>query len=129
MQIKPSRNSYNKSYASYFDFMKVHDGWRVSTFYKLNGDGSKSTTEHVGMFVAQMGEARTMEVINVHYFNLSLTGTTLAWFTTLPTCYIGWWTKLEEKNSGTLLYLIPWNKVIPSYIDSSREWWICLSFC
>lgn len=41
------------------------------------------------MFVAHMGEAITMEVINVHYFNLSLTGTTFAWFTTLPTCYIG----------------------------------------
>jgi hypothetical protein len=37
-----------------------------------------------------------VEVMNVCYFPLSLTNTTFAWFTSLPTCSIGSWVELEE---------------------------------
>jgi hypothetical protein len=57
VQIKPSRTTYHKPYPSHFDFMKAPDGWKVSDFNKFSGDDSKSTMEHVSMFLAQLGEA------------------------------------------------------------------------
>ena len=49
------------------------------------------------MFLAQMGEASTLEFMKVRHFPLSLTGTAFAWFTSLPSCSIGSWAELEEK--------------------------------
>ena len=43
------------------------------------------------MFLAQMGEASTLEFMKVRHFPLSLTGTAFAWFTSLPACTIGSW--------------------------------------
>jgi hypothetical protein len=54
VQIKPSRTTYRKPYPSHFDFMKAPDGWKVPDFNKFSGDDSKSTMEHIGMFLAQM---------------------------------------------------------------------------
>jgi hypothetical protein len=59
-------------------------------------DDSKTNVEHVSMFLAQMAEASTMEVMNVCYFPLSLTNTMFARFTSLPTCSIGSWVEFEE---------------------------------
>jgi len=47
------------------------------------GDDSKSTMENVSMFLAPMGEASTIDVMNVWCFPLCLTGTTFACFTSL----------------------------------------------
>jgi len=65
MQIKPTRSKYHKPYRSSFDVMRAHDGWRVPVFYKYSGDDSKSTMEHLTMILAQMGEASTMDFMNV----------------------------------------------------------------
>jgi hypothetical protein len=43
---------------------------------------NKSTIEHVGMFLAQMGEWSNVKVMNVYFFPMSPTGTTFAWLTT-----------------------------------------------
>jgi hypothetical protein len=53
--------------------------------------------EHVSMFLAQMGEASTIDFTNVWCFPLSLTSTSFAWFTYLTTCSISSWAELEEK--------------------------------
>jgi hypothetical protein len=66
-------------------------------FYKFSGDDSKSTMKHVSLALAQMGEASTMDFMNVCHFPLSLTGTTFAWFTSLSACSISSWAQLEEK--------------------------------
>jgi hypothetical protein len=63
----------------------------------FSGDDSKSTMEHVSMFLAQMGEASTIDFTNVWCFPLSLTSTSFAWFTSLTTCSISSWAELEEK--------------------------------
>jgi hypothetical protein len=97
VQIKPSRTTYRKPYSSHFDFIKAPDGWRVPHFNKFSGDDSKSTMEHISMFLAQLGEASAYDFMKVRNFPLSLTGTTFAWFTSLPACSIGSWAKLEEK--------------------------------
>jgi hypothetical protein len=77
--------------------MKAPDGWKVSDFNKFSGDDSKSTMEYISMFVAQLGEASAYDFMKVRNFPLSLTGTTFAWFTSLPACSIGSWVELEEK--------------------------------
>jgi len=97
VQIKPSQTTYHKPYPSHFDFLKAPDGWRVPDFYKFSGDDSRSSMEHISMFLAQMGEASTMDFMNVRHFPLSLTGTAFAWFTSLASCSIGSWAELEEK--------------------------------
>ena len=97
VQIKPSRNTNRKLYPSHFDFMKAPDGWRVPDFNKFSGDDSKSTMEHISMFLAQLGEASAYDFMKVRNFPLSLTGTTFAWFTSLPSYSIGSWAKLKEK--------------------------------
>ena len=86
-----------KLYPSHFVFMRAPDGWRVPDFYKFSGDDSRSSMEHISMFLAQMGEASTMDFMNVRHFPLSLTGTAFAWFTSLASCSIGSWAELEEK--------------------------------
>jgi hypothetical protein len=48
-----------------FDFLKAPVGWRVREFYKFSGDDNKSTMEHASMFMAQMGEASTLDFMNV----------------------------------------------------------------
>ena len=97
VQLKSSRNTYQKPYPSTYDFMKAPDGWRVPDFQKFSGDDSKSTMEHISMFLAQLGEASAYDFMKVHNFPLSLTGTAFAWFTSLPSCSIGSWAELEEK--------------------------------
>ena len=97
VQIKPSRNTYRKSYPSHFDFMKPPDGWRVPDFNKFSGDDSKSTIEYISMFLAQLGEASDYDFMKVHNFPLSLTSIAFSWFTSLPSCPIGSWDEIEEK--------------------------------
>jgi hypothetical protein len=77
--------------------MKAPDSWRVPDFQKFSGNDSKSTTEHVSMFLAQLSEASAYDFMKVRNFPLSLTSTTFAWFTSLPSCSISSWAKLEEK--------------------------------
>ena len=68
VQLKSSRNTYQKSYPSTYDFMKAPDGWRVPDFQKFSGDDSKSTMEHISMFLAQLGEASAYDFMKVHNF-------------------------------------------------------------
>jgi hypothetical protein len=50
------------------------------------GDQGKSTREHIGQFLAQLGELADTEAFRVRLFSLSLTGTAFAWYAnaTLP---------------------------------------------
>jgi hypothetical protein len=89
VQIKPSRTTYRKSYPSHFDFMKAPDRWKVPDFNKFSGDDSKSTMEHINMFLAQLGKSSAYDFMKVRNFPLSLIGTAFAWFTSLPAFSIG----------------------------------------
>jgi hypothetical protein len=72
IQIKPSLTTYHKSYPSHFDFMKAPDGWKVPDFNKFSGDDSKSTIEHISMFLAQLGEASAYDFMKVTIFHYPL---------------------------------------------------------
>jgi hypothetical protein len=58
-------------------------GTRIPEFTKILGDQSKSTHEHIGQFLAQLGELVDTEAFRVRLFSLSLIGTAVAWYTTL----------------------------------------------
>jgi hypothetical protein len=53
--------------------------------------------EHIGRILAQLGELADIEAFRVHLFSLSLTGTTFAWYATLPSNFILSWEDLEQK--------------------------------
>jgi hypothetical protein len=105
VQIKPSKNAYHKLYPSTFDSMKAPDRWRVPHFQKFSDNDSKSTMDHISMFLAELDEASAYDFMKVRNFPLSLTSTTFSWFTSLPSCSIGSWAELEEKFHNQLMKL------------------------
>ena len=54
--------------------MKASNGWKVPNFYRFSGEDNK-IREHISMFLAQLGEAGTMEHMSIQNFSLPLTGT------------------------------------------------------
>ena len=63
-------------------------------FSKFLGEDSKGTHEHVGQFLAQLGELDDTEAFRVRLFSLSLTGTVFAWYVVLPPNSINSWDDL-----------------------------------
>jgi hypothetical protein len=76
--------SYQKPYDHRFDTVPYPQGARIPEFSKFSGENGRSTHEHIGQFVARLGELAGGEAVHVRLFSLSLTGTALAWYTTLP---------------------------------------------
>jgi hypothetical protein len=89
--------SYQKSYDSRFDHHPYPQGTRISEFAKFSGDQGKNTREHIGQFLAQLGELADTEAFCVRLFSLSLTGIAFAWYITLPPNSILSWGDLEQK--------------------------------
>jgi hypothetical protein len=98
MGLSPiSHQIYQKPYPSIFDSVAYPAGWRVPDFTKFNGEGSRTTWEHVSQYLAQLGEAGFVEALHVRLFSLSLTRTAFAWFSSLPAHSIYGWEPLERK--------------------------------
>jgi hypothetical protein len=76
--------AYQKPYDSRFDYDPYPHGTRILEFSKILDDQGKSTHERIGQFLAQVGELADKETFHIHLFSLSLTGTTFAWYATLP---------------------------------------------
>jgi hypothetical protein len=64
---------------------------------KFSGDQGNITCEHIGQFLAQLGELVDKEAFYVRLFSLSLIGTAFAWYATLPRFSIFSWGDLEQK--------------------------------
>ena len=64
---------------------------------KFNGDDSKSTFDHVSQYLAQLGEASSINELKVRLFSLFLTGTAFSWFSSLAPNSITSWEQLEQK--------------------------------
>jgi hypothetical protein len=69
----------------------------IPEFAKFSGDQGKSTREHIGQFLAQLGELADTDAFCVHLFSLSLIGTVFAWYDTLSPNSILSWGDLEQK--------------------------------
>jgi hypothetical protein len=61
IEVKNNNLSYRKPYLSSFDSVPYPTGWRCPEFVKFNGDDSKPTWEHISQYLAQLGEASTIE--------------------------------------------------------------------
>jgi hypothetical protein len=83
--------SYRKPYDSRFDQHPYPQGTRIPEFAKFSGDQGKNTREHIGQFLAQLGELADTEAFRVRLFSLSLTETAIAWYATLPPNSISSW--------------------------------------
>jgi hypothetical protein len=84
VSIVPGRQSYRRPYDSQFDRLSYPQGTIIPKFAKFSGDQGKNTREHIGQFLAQLGELADTEAFRVRLFSLSLTGTAFAWYATLP---------------------------------------------
>jgi hypothetical protein len=51
---------------------------------KFSANQGKSTCEHIGPFLAQLGELADTEAFRVRLFSLSLTRTEFTWYVKLP---------------------------------------------
>jgi hypothetical protein len=92
-----SHKIYQKQYPSIFDSVAYPAGWRVPNFIKFYGKVSHTTWEHVSQYLAQLGEASSIEALHVWLFSLSLTGTAFAWFSSRPSYSIYRWEPLKWK--------------------------------
>src|SRR3954454_23152715 len=70
---------------------------RFQIFVKFNGEGTKTTWEHVSQYLAQLGEAGSLNELKVRLFRLSLTGTALSGSSLLPHGPIQVWSQPEHK--------------------------------
>jgi hypothetical protein len=61
-----------------FDSVAYHAGFRFSEFVKFNEEDSKSTFEHISQYLAQIGEADSINELKVCLFSLPLIGTTFS---------------------------------------------------
>jgi hypothetical protein len=88
---------YQKSYPDDFDLVSYPIGWRVPDFIKFSGDDNRTTWEHIGQHVAQLGEASSSNALRVRLFYLSLTRIAFFWFSSLPPNSVHSWNELEQK--------------------------------
>jgi len=58
---------------------------------------TRSAFEHISQYLAQLGEAGSINELNMRLFSLSLTGTVFSWFSSLAPNSIGSWEQLEQK--------------------------------
>jgi hypothetical protein len=97
VSMVPRGQSYRKPYDSRFDHHPYPQGTRILKFAKFSGDQGKNTREHIGQFLAQLGELVDTEAFHFRLFSLSLTRTAFAWYTTLPPNSILSWGELKQK--------------------------------
>jgi hypothetical protein len=76
--------SYHKPYDHRFNTVPYPQGAKIPEFSKFSGENGRSTHEHIGQFLAHLGELADGEAFHVRLFSLSLTGTAFAWYAILP---------------------------------------------
>ena len=83
MDVRSKTHTYQKLYPTSFNLVAYPAGFRLPEFVKFNGDDSKSTFNHVSQYLAQLGEASSINELKVRLFSLFLTGTVFSWFSSL----------------------------------------------
>jgi hypothetical protein len=72
--------SYQKPYDHRFGIVSYLKRASIPDFSKFSGENGISTHEHIGQFLAHLGELANGEAFHVRLFSLSLTGTAFAWY-------------------------------------------------
>jgi hypothetical protein len=66
MRLSPiSHRIYPKLYLSIFDLVVYPTGWCDPNFTKFDGEGSRTTSEYVSQYFAQLGEAGSIEALHI----------------------------------------------------------------
>jgi hypothetical protein len=60
-----SHKIYQKPYPSIFDSVAYPTGWHVLDCIKIDSEGSQTMWEHVSQYLAQLGEASSIELLHV----------------------------------------------------------------
>ena len=88
VDVRSKTRTYQKSYPTSFDSVAYPAGFRLPDFVKFSG-------EDISQYLAQLGEAGSINELKVHLFSLFLTGTAFSWFSSLAPNSIGSWEQLE----------------------------------
>ena len=94
---------YQRPYVDAFDLIPCPTAWRVPDFVKFSGDDNRSTWEHIGQYIAQLGEVGSSKSLRVRMFLLSLTGMAFSWFSSLAPNSIRSWDEIDKKFHDPLL--------------------------
>ena len=97
MDVRSKTRTYQKPYPTSFDSVAYPAGFRLPEFVKFSGEDTRSTFEHISQYLAQLGEAGSINELKVRLFSLSLTGTAFSWFSSLAPNSIVSWEQLEQK--------------------------------
>ena len=62
--------SYQKPYDHRFDIVPYPQGAKISEFSKFSGENGRSTHEHIGQFLAHIGELADGKAFRVRLFSL-----------------------------------------------------------
>ena len=97
--LKPmyTGNLYRQPYPEWFERVPLPNRFKVPDFSKFSGQDGVSTYEHISRFLAQCGEASTVDALRVRLFRLSLSGSAFTWFSSLPYGSINSWVDLEKQ--------------------------------
>jgi hypothetical protein len=90
-------HTYHKPYPKIYDSYPYPPGFRVPKFIKFTGEDYRTIWEHVSQFLAQMGEASSVDYLKIRLFPLSLSGIAFSWFSALPPGSILTWAHLERR--------------------------------
>ena len=91
VDVRGTTSTYQKPYSSSIDSVQYPTGFRLPEFVKFSGEDSQSTFEHISQYLAQLGEAGSINELKMRLFSLSLTGTAFSWFSSLAPNSISSW--------------------------------------
>ena len=80
VDVRRKIRTYQKPYPTTFDSVAYPAGFRLLEFVKFSGEDTRSTFNHISQYLAQLGEASSINELKVRLFSLSLTETAFSWF-------------------------------------------------
>jgi hypothetical protein len=75
---------YRTPYPAVYDQLPLPHKYKLPDLTKFSGQGEVSIVEHIYRFIMQCGEAAQNNTLKVCLFSMSLSGSAITWFTTLP---------------------------------------------
>lgn len=97
IEFKWKARKYQRPYPVHFDLAPYPSSSSLPDFVKFSGENSETPWEHVTRYLAQLGEASSVEAFKVRLFDLSLTGAALWWYSSLPPNSVHAWSQLEHQ--------------------------------
>nr|AAX94885.1 retrotransposon protein, putative, unclassified [Oryza sativa Japonica Group]ABA92938.1 retrotransposon protein, putative, unclassified [Oryza sativa Japonica Group] len=97
LKPKETISLYRQPYPECFERVPLPNRFKVPDFSKFSGQDGVSTYEHISRLLAQCCKASVVDALRVRLFRLSLSGSALSWFSSLPYGSINSWADLEKQ--------------------------------